>query len=543
MNFRQVLPALLFCLSLTGCSDQTTIFDEPLRDQLVPETRAAVLAGAVRFDTAGVLEIYEDPSNTGKAADVAGDFPLNLIASVAPPSYAAGDQLTASHVDLDGDYAYVGYNTVGEEFYGAIDVVDISDPHNPRVSGRMFYLEADINALKYDQGYLYIVGGVNAETSVEATSNSFVAQIPVQDGQLVTAGIRYGFQQGNNATDVLTLDDRILVSSGKEGSVTAYSKADMSIMGEVYVADARALARTETGFAVLDAGTGVRLMQTDFTETGLVPIATDLGLATKRTLDFRDGRILVAEAQKGAGVYDAASGNLLEYLDIPIHPDGADTADIVTNAVVANADALFMANGGAGFSLTQWGGAASRLVGIIELEGSVNYAASRDDYVFAATGQGGLQVIRLLRPVESLAGSCEALPLYEGSSNLVVNPGENLAYRGSKRFQSMDIAGSALLCGAWTVFNHVDIQAGGTFEWYGSLAVGRFFRRRNITVGEGAVLRIEGDLTLYGDLILNDGATLEILGGQDSVLDIFGQVITNGEVTINGTFRDVRRRF
>ena len=527
---------------LASCSDQTTVYKDDLQSDLILEDNSTVLKSAVSFEDSGVLDIYEENSLTGKVGDTAGDYPLTLIATVDPPSYQSGDNLTASHVDLDGNYAYVAYNTVGEEYYGGIDVVDVSDPHNPRVTSRLIYLNADINALQYDNGFIYIAGGVDAETSVRATSNSFLASIPVSGGRMSTDLIQYGFQQGYNATDILVEADRILVSSGKEGSITAYGKTDLSILDETFVADARSLAASPGRLAVLDAGTGVRLLDPDFNETLLIPVTTDLGVATKKTIAFRETTLLVAEAEKGAGMYDATNGQLLGYLSIPIHPDGIDPGDVVTNAVAANDKAVFMANGGAGMSLSEKNANGADLVGIIELGGSVNYVESKGDYVFAASGQGGLQIIKLNRPSESLAGQCAGLPEYDGSDQVVINETEDVAYSGAKRLKSVAVGGRLLLCGSWTVSNHVNLQPGGTLELFGNLAVGQIKRRRSITVNEGSTLRIEGDVTIYGDLILNDGASLEFLG-PDSVMDVFGEVKINGEVSITGTFRDVRGRF
>ena len=67
-------------------------------------------------------------------------------------------------------------------------------------------------------------------------------------------------------------------------------------------------------------------------------------------------------------------------------------------------------------------------------------------------------------------------------------------------------------------------------------------RRRNITVNSGATLRIEGNLIIYGDLVLNDGATIEFLGDNSSA-NIFGNVKRSGNTTVTGDFRDVRNKF
>lgn len=539
-HFYRLLPFLAAFLAI-GCSDETTVFQDGLEDDLYLEENSALLQGAIGFAEAGVLEIVGENTLAGKGEELAGDYPLTLIATVAPPASGTAEALTASHVDLDGDFAYVSYNTVGETYRGGIDVVDISDPHNPRVSSRLIYLNADINSLVFDNGFVYAAGGVDAETSVRATSNSFVARIPVTAGRISTETILYGFQQGYNATDVVAEPSRILVSSGKEGSITIYRKEDLGIEAEAYIADARAMAPYGNGLAVLDAGSGVRMLNQALEETVLIPVTSDLGEATKKTLDFWQGNIAVAEAGKGAGVY-SPDGVLLQYLPIPLHPEGAASGDIVTNAVTANEEALFMANGAGGLSLSESAESGIEAVGIIELPGSINYVSSRGDYAFAASGTSGLQIIKLNRPQPGLQGRCAGLPPYEGSSKLNVGASDQLAFSGEKRFNNININGALLLCGSWTVVNHVDVKDGATFELYGTLAVGRNTQRRNLKVGEGALLRIEGDLTIYGDLILMEGARLEVLGS-NSAIDIFGSVKYEGEATVTGTFRDVRGKF
>ena len=128
---------------------------------------------------------------------------LTLVAQVKAPTYQSNSDLTASHVDIEGDFAYVSYNTVGEDYLGALEIINISDPTNPRVTSRVFFLNADINALKYDAGFVYAAGGVDAEQSATATSNSLLAKIPVSGDRFdLATGVTYGFQQGFNANDV-----------------------------------------------------------------------------------------------------------------------------------------------------------------------------------------------------------------------------------------------------------------------------------------------------------------------------------------------------
>ncbi|NNE01887.1 MAG: hypothetical protein HKN52_01875, partial [Eudoraea sp.] len=188
-------------------------------------------------------------------------------------------------------------------------------------------------------------------------------------------------------------------------------------------------------------------------------------------------------------------------------------------------------------------GAEAEPYGVIQIDGSINYVQTKGDYVFAASGQQGLQIIKLNRLSQSLAATCETLPDYEGTSKLVVNEGEDIGFKGAKRFNYINVSGSLLMCGSWTVINDVDIKKdNGLLEMNGTLVVGRNRKRKEIEIQEGAVLRIEGNLTIYGDLDLKNGSTIEFIG-TDSVVNIFGEVKMGDNVTVAGEFEDVQNKF
>ncbi|MEJ2161771.1 MAG: hypothetical protein P8X60_00170 [Robiginitalea sp.] len=525
-----------------GCTDETTVYQQDEASGPFIIEKIAEPAGAVSFASAGVLKFFKQTQSLSTEEETAGDYPLTLVASITPPLREDGSLFTASHVDVDQDFAYVAYNTAGDVYEGAIDVVNISDPNNPVVSSRLVYRNADVNSVSYDSGFLYAVGSVDSETSSSAISNSFVARIPAFGGLLQTDGIQYGFQQGYNATDVVTRPDRILVSSGKEGGIVAYSKTDLAILSELFLTDARSLASTGAGVAVLDVGSGVRILESDLSESSLIPISADLGENSKKTIDIWDEWVIVAEGTNGAGIYEASTGTLVQNLPIPALPEGVDAAYRVTNAVSVNENAIFMANGGAGLSLAEREGSGATTMGVIELGGSVNYVTSQDDFAFAASGGDGLHIIKLNRPADSLDTRYLDLPQYEGKSRLIINKEESAAYRGEKRLELIQVEGSLMLGGSWTVYNDVTVASQGIFHISGSMAVGRNDGMKAIVVEPQAILRVSGNLTLYGDLILKDGATVEFLD-PDSVIDIFGAVKREGETSILGTFRDVRGAF
>ncbi len=541
---RHFYKALLVFTLLSGlaCSEETVVYEDGLKTELYVETSSAALKSAISYSKSGVLKVH--PVEMAMASDgsaKAGDYPLTLIATVNPPAFPGSDPLTATHAFLDGNYVFVSYNKAGEIYQGALDVIDISDPNVPRVRSRLFYSNADINSLAFAGGYIYAVGSINAETSDIATFNSFIARIRVSNGVLITDDIIYGFQQGYNATDVVIDGNRVIVTSGKEGAVASYNTADLSMVGEVFVTDARSLSLWQGGYAILDGGSGVRILNSSLVETGLISIGTDLGATSKKTLDTWQTNILVPEAAQGAGIYEGSTGTLLDYVSIPTIPVGTPAGDAVTNAVSVNDDLLFMANGGAGLALAELLASTITTAGTIDLDGSVNYVTSEGDYAFVASGADGLQIIKLNRPPKTLVNACSDLPPYDGSSILNVGPAEALSFQGGKQLDAIDIEGFLLLCGSWTVSQQVNIAPGGVLRLFGTLAIGTNQDKGALIVGSGALLQIEGNVTIYGDLVLQDGAQVEFLG-DSSVIDIFGDVSAGREATVSGKFRDVRQK-
>ncbi|NNK74450.1 MAG: hypothetical protein HKP42_00145, partial [Maribacter sp.] len=377
---------------------------------------------------------------------------------------------------------------------------------------------------------------------VQATSNSFVAKIPVSGGRMNTTAIVYGFQQGFNSTDIEVSPSFVVVSSGGDGTITVYDKRDLSIVREAPFQDLRSVAMNNDEFAVLDASKGVSILDSNLNITKEIAISTDFGAGTKRTLAYNGEKVIVSEGSKGAGIYNASSGTLIEYLPMLIDPNSTSSEYRETNAVALNEEVILMANGGAGLCLSEDNGSNADLYGVIELDGSINFVESKGDYIFAASGKEGLQIVKLNRPSESLVQECASLNIYDGSSKLVVNEGQDIAFRGSKRFNSLKVSGSLLMCGTWTAKNDVDVLQNGLMAMNGTLVVGSNRNRKKITVEDGAVLRIEGNLTIYGDLDLKYNSTIEFLGS-NSVVNVFGDVNIEDNVTISGTFDDAQDKF
>lgn len=542
---KRILPLVVFTMVCIACSDETIIYEDP-SDVLILEENPLVLENSVSFDESGVLDIFQDnalkASSKSNGID-ANEYPLTLVANISAPSYDGATELAATHIDMHDNYLYVSYNTAGEVYAGGVDVVDISNVLQPRLTSRLYYVNADINSLTYDNGFVYVVGGVDSEQSATASSNSFIGKIAVDNGRLdISGGVSYAFQEGLSANDLVINQNGLFVSSGRNGFLSQYNKNSMELINEVPFDDLRYIIEMDNSFAVLDASYGVRFLNDNLQISGGFPVSNgDFREADKRTISYYQDKISVAEGSRGAGIYDAESGAFERHLPILINPEDATQSEVVTNSVTFNEDVFLMANGGAGLAISENGEQLNQ-VGVIELRGSINHVVSKDDYIFAASGRTGLQIIKMNRPSESLEEACGEAQRYPGGNNLSVAQGEDFNYNGSYYFRNLTIAGELLLCGSWAVREDLALTQTGLLEVRGTVYIGRNNRRRDLIVADNATVRIEGNLIVYGDVILGENSKLEFLGDSNNAY-IFGEVSASDSAEVNGDFNDYFNKF
>ncbi len=424
-NYYILCVAVLF--ALTGCSDETTVFDLQSQGKaLVLEESNTLLLNSVSRESNGVLDIYfEDEvydavplEKTGglglnrsasatsgninmDTSNASNDFHLNLVGQVQSPSFDGNTDLAATHIAMANDFAYVSYNTAGEDYAGAVDVIDLRNPEAPVLTSRMYMNDRDANVIIYDNGYLYVLGGVNIRNVLEATGESFIAKIAVNNGVIDLNDVSYFYQEGQTATGITKLGNFFYVSSGVAGVLAKYDADGFVRSNEVAFEDLRWVESSNNRVAVLDGVTGVRVLDTDLNEVSQIATRTDFVAGAKRTIAIEDDKLVVAEGNNGAAIFDLDTGALEERLPILIDPENVVEADRVTNAVDVEGSVTLLANGGAGLAIRVKNDIID-LMGVIELNGSINHVVSKGDFIFAASGSRGLQIISKIRTQESL---------------------------------------------------------------------------------------------------------------------------------------------
>jgi hypothetical protein len=520
--------------------------DGPAKDPTVlVNADSEILSTRLNLDGAGVIGIISSDVINGRIKEdeePAGKIPMMVISQVDPPVYE-GKTLKATHVDIAENFAYVSYNMEGEEFLGAIEIFDITDPLFPKITSQAIFKNADINSLTYKQGKIYAAAAFDIDREDGIKTPAQLVSVSTNGGKFTSDFSKFNIE-GWAAVDVSTTENGVAVASGSNGLVGLFD-AKGSMIAEFPLTDLRSVKYGNGVLGALSGTDGIRILDPQSLKViSSINLEKDIA-ESKRTLDMGPGLLMASEGRRGVGVYSIEMGTLLQRLEIPLNPEGVEDSDIVTNAVSYDDGKVYMANGGAGISVSQLvENDILEEIGILGINGSSNFIKSHKGYIFVASGRQGLQILSLAEKEELAIDPgivCGNFSPYQGNANLNVNSNEEMEYGGSSSLKNVNIGGKLTFCGSLAIENSLNINSGGIFLMNGSFVFGQYNRNNTLSINSNAVLKISGSVVIYGDLNLNSGATIEFVGEANS-LTIFGRVQKGQNITIKGDFTDTENK-
>ncbi|MEN2403096.1 hypothetical protein GKZ90_0025135 [Flavobacterium sp. MC2016-06] len=529
---------LMLSLLISCDNSDDKINDSQSVDKITIISDQATLNLRLDYTNSGVISV-ENGSLTGKTTEnTVTTFPLVQIAEIKPPVDANGKTLQASHVTVNGNYAYVSYITRGDVYSGAIDVIDVSDPYKPKLAASALIPNTDITSLVYANGNLIIGAAKDVDKDPLLANNPAVVFNMTLSSGLLTDKLTTNYLESRVTTDVAANSSNYFAVTGDNGSLFKINSSTKAIEGKAALADLRSIVLTSDKVVTLSGTKGVNIynqstlaLQKSFTT------AADVSGA-KRTMDIDGTKLLVSEGANGLGIYDINSGSKLQTIGIATAGE-----DNVTNAVSINDGYAFLANGALGLNVYQTGTQLSAL-GSVGIAGSSNYVKSSGNYIYVASGTGGLKIIKMEKPNTTFA-SCSSYGTYNQGKDLILNSNEVKSYQGSTSINSAIVNSNAVLthCGAISIANNLTLNSNGTFNMRGSLSQGKYQQSNptELIINSNAVLQIEGSVVIWGDLRLNSGAKINFIGN-DSSITIYGKVTKNSNVTITGTYKDTENK-
>jgi len=344
--------------------------------------------------------------STQKNLSLAGTSSVSFkeVAELMPP-IVDGQSLQATSVFIEGGLAYVSYALAGPGRKGGVDVIDISDRGRPVLVSHATFSDTDVNAVVASSNAIFLAvsseGFAFAETSaVERIETSTAGAI------LSSTSVQRPLSSFV-ATGLSVVGSDVYATSGDDGGLYRLDASNLAVTASVSVAGARWVDEDSGQVAVHADGTLAVFDATTLTSTGSFSFSSAGDVDAKSMVRLEGAKAFLTAGTEGVRVMSANSGALLQTLPLT-SLGGVAAADIVANGVALSGSWVFVAQGGAGVSVSKsdsaFAGTGSEILdpidelgvlGLGDLE-SANHVEVADDHLFVASGNGGTKIILLV---------------------------------------------------------------------------------------------------------------------------------------------------
>lgn len=411
VTFRR-LGTLALALAAAGCMAQPPATTTPAGQSSTSSGAArgiTVTEGGTTVDKNETITLTSDaaPGTRGLQATTPFNYTINYVSQV-PPVTVNGATVQANDILVCscGSTAYIAYNIAGDAFGGAIQILDTTDKNHPRVVREIKLPEMDVNALYLDGGILYFGGQANPDAW---DFKSYIGKLDTAnpDGAAIAASFKA--LRSHTVTSITKANGKFYVGVGAKDGGVEIRKADLSADSFKSYPDVRSVqAPGGTVFALAgtvdNSATTGRLIKLGTTDT-VTNLDNFRSTYTKATLDMPTADLAFL-GMSASGFQVLKPGSTAKVFSLA----NPTTSELdATNGVSTDGDLAFVANGEYGFRVvqildrTKTGSAFGRLAGHHQLSGaaydnheySANFLRYRNNYLFVASGLGGVNIYRL----------------------------------------------------------------------------------------------------------------------------------------------------
>ncbi len=404
----RIIFLVLILLVLFACSNKSTAPKQ--NDLLSINNDSEQLSGRIIHKNEGI-DLH---SIDGKEIVKSRDYTFTLIGELQPPITKAGIDLRATHIFINGNYAYVTYNKEGDTFAGGIDMIDITFPDMPYVvsEGLSDFIDISSVTADYETNKIYLGVAINPDLYSGVTTPAALLEIPIYSWSMTnvthvtdlpswcTNGVigaqGYVFATTGNA-----------FGNGEVGGLFALSTNQSNYM-EIIDSDrfnnAQYLDIEGIRVAALEGGANAKLHlynigDDDTDSEPQINLGSIEPVDGKNTVKIKNGIAYVALGENGMKAYDVynVSDTPVYSLSKPTVPQGGNSSDYITNAVSADNDFVYLANGAGGLYVAQIPNNPNdglTILGTMDFGSSANYVQASDNLIFVASGTGGIKIIQ-----------------------------------------------------------------------------------------------------------------------------------------------------
>jgi hypothetical protein len=399
-----VLPLVLAgCFKNPAAPDTPTVPSTPQlqADRIVIVDDPAVLEARVRWTSVPLfIESKEVPQNQ-VTPDKVQYTDLTLVGEVTSP-VVDGYVVQANDIDIQGARALVAFNYAGEVFAGAVQVLDFTNPRQPRIVAEILYKNADATAVCFQGDAIYVGLGSNDPV---LTSGAMLEEFHLStNGRLERSGRWLDLPSGV-VTDLGSQGGTLVATVGASGGgVAVIDQADLSVSSWHPEDDLRGFDFVTSGQVVAVCGTVPRMgsLMLPSLSGQMASIDGFTNPAAKGTVEVKNGLCWLGSGDGGFQVRDA-EGALVSRLQ---NSEFSDTRPelMVANAVTLLGNRAYVAAGALGVQVVDVtsiinGSAEPTMRPMGELSFplgmSSNMVKLRGNIMIAAAGTGGVKLVHV----------------------------------------------------------------------------------------------------------------------------------------------------
>lgn len=412
LNFKRysliVFVSFLSILTLIQCKKSEIVTEESEKVVVLNDT--SVLNQRVIYSSEPVFSTFGNKSS-------GENYTWYYVAEVQAPVFG-GEILSASHVDIIDNKAYVGYNVQGNVNMGGVEVIDLENPAFPTIISQMLFEGNDVNAVAAD------VFGSDANRTVYMAMSSFNKGAILRRVTTVNGQFNGYFQDLNlskaldggiisaSANGIAATQDYVYVSSGKTyGGTFQISKDNFTVLNNEEYGSAKSVVvnGSQTGDKQMTLVTGhdAKLIVYNvgpnrdkqvYEIDDIFHQFVDEPYYGKSSMHIDQGSIecYVALAKNGMKSYNITNGNV-------IHQSPANMLTLGnTNGVSKDDLFAYLANGADGLFIGRIPDSGGELIPVQvwdldESGASANLVKSSGDWLFLAKGGGGFKILKRVR--------------------------------------------------------------------------------------------------------------------------------------------------
>lgn len=302
-----------------------------------------------------------------------------------------GIDTEASHVTIDGDYAYVSYFTPGNTYRGGAEIFDVHNWNMPAIVSQALLTDTDVSIILEDNGFAYLGQATDSDGNSDFDTPAALEVIVLANNAFTNSTTRVDLES-YSANDIAIFDNAIHVTTGTtNGGLSTLSGTPLSIASKIDITGAKAVGYTDNYVVVME-GTGVNLhiySRSNMSLAQSVNMGCSNTSSSKAEIDVSGDKVYASAWDCGMIVVDLATRTVVNNIAVD--------AGEYCYGVSVDGDVLYMAMGTAGLAIYEIDGDDLTLLGTGQPGGTTNFVVANSNRVFVADGEGGLKIMQLIR--------------------------------------------------------------------------------------------------------------------------------------------------